>query len=252
MVGIRRIFQSCAVFLLVALLSATLAALEVPPLNNTPVNDLANILSASEKTEITQFLRELDRDSKAQIAVLTVPSLEGDDIDSFAMRVADKWQIGEKGLDSGVLVVVAFAEHEITIKTGYGVEGNLTDAKCGLIIRNVIVPAFQKGQYGQGIYAAVKSLAGIVLNDESLIAEDAVEESHEDSTDGIIAAVFMLFIFFTFISMAGRRRGFMLLPLFFPSIGRGGGSGFSSGGSGFSGFSGGGGHFGGGGARGKW
>jgi uncharacterized protein len=250
MVGIRSVFLSCAVFFLIFLCPATLAALEVPPLNNTPVNDLANILGASEKAKITQFLRELDRDSKAQIAVLTVPSLEGDDIDSFAMRVADKWQIGEKGLDSGVLVVVAFAEHEVTIKTGYGVEGNLTDAKCGLIIRNVIVPAFQKGQYGQGIYAAVKSLAGIVLNDESLIAEDAVEESHADSTDSVIASIFFLFVFFTFFSKAGRRRGFMLFPLFFPSIGRSGGSGFSSGG--FSGFSGGGGHFGGGGASGKW
>jgi uncharacterized protein len=250
---------------LFVLTAAFAAPLETPPLNG-PVNDLAGILRPQEKSEITSFLLNLNQNSKAQIAVLTIPTLDGDDMESFSMGVADTWQIGDKKLDSGALLVIALAEHEIAIKTGYGVEGNLTDAKCGLIIRNVLAPAFQQKQYGPGIYEAVKTMAGVILEDETLISPKAQEDRATDTVSGaIFSAIFMLIMFCAFVWIGGSRRrtgfrssfaGAMLGSALGNMAGRGGsrssfGGGFSGGG--FSGgFSGGGGSFGGGGAHGRW
>ncbi|GMO12754.1 MAG: hypothetical protein Ta2A_22920 [Treponemataceae bacterium] len=237
-----------------------LSATEIPPLTGAIV-DAAKLLSAQEKTQIENFLRDFDQKTDAQIAVLTVKSLsdsfqndffQSEDIDSFALRVAEKWKIGQKGIDSGVLIVIAHNEREIAIKTGYGVEGNLTDAKCGLIIRNVIAPAFQNGEYGKGILDGCKTIAGIVLNDETLISENALSDaSKNDAQESGGAALAFFVCFIVFMLFSSRSRIGWLPFLFFPRFGgagRGGSSGYTSSPR----FSGGGGRFGGGGASGKW
>ena len=243
-------------FIIIAYLcvqSAFLFALDVPPLNG-PVNDYAHIFTASETQELNEYLYTIDRQSDLQIAVLTIPSLEGENLEDFSIRVAEKWQIGQKGKDSGVILVIAVQDRKLRIEVGYGLEDRITDAQSSSIIRSVITPHFKQQEYGTGVLLGVKNLAGLALQDESLISE-AVKEAdrHDDSFIPLPLIIFLIIIL-----LLGSRfmPGGLFWPLLFLSSGRKGGhsrrgGGFGSGGFG-GGFSGGGGRFGGGGSSGSW
>ena len=112
-------------------------ALSVPALD-TPVNDYARLLNTEEKENLIRYLGELNRKTGIQIAILTVTGLDGEDIESFSIKAAEKWKLGQQGKDNGAIVVVALKEHKVRIEVGYGLESTLTDAQCGLIIRNII------------------------------------------------------------------------------------------------------------------
>lgn len=219
----------------------------------SPVSDNAHIFSAQERDSLASFLEDLDRRTGIQIAVLTVPSMNGEDIESFSLRHAEQWKLGQAGADNGVLVTVAMKEHDVRIETGYGSEGTLTDALCARIIRNVIVPAFQRGEYAQGISSGVKSIAAVLTSDESLVS--ARNETAEAEKNGAIPAPVLLLIVLVYLIIfmavfSGTGRRIWWLPFFF---GGGGRSGFSGGSRGSGrGFRGGGGSFGGGGASGHW
>lgn len=242
-------------------------ALEPPPLTGRVV-DRAGILSQEKKSQIESYLQSLEESSGIQLAVLTVPSLEGGDIASFSIKVAQSWALGQSGKDNGALLVVAMREKKIRIEVGYGLEGKLTDTKCGLIIRNVISPKFQSGDFAGGIMEGVRNIGGVAADDEALVSKSVAKEKSGGASELIAALVFM-FVFILFGTMvlpniAGGRRWW--LPWFFFSQYRAEekirqreyrrthpqppvGSGPSFGGGGFSG---GGGHFGGGGASGGW
>jgi len=243
-------------FIIIAYLcvqSALLFSLDVPPLDG-PVNDYAHMFTTSEIQELNSYLYTIDRQSDLQIAVLTIPSLEGDNLESYSIRVAEKWQIGQKGKDSGVILVIVAQDRKLRIEVGYGLEDRITDAQSSRIIRSVIAPQFKKREYGKGVLLGVKNLVGLALQDESLIS-DAVKESDRQSDDSIPLP---LIIFLIIIFLFGSRfmPGGLFWPLLFLSSGRRGGysgrgGGFGSGGFG-GGFSGGGGRFGGGGSSGSW
>lgn len=230
--------------------SAVLFALDVPPLNG-PVNDYAHIFSADETQELNAYLYNIDRKSDLQIAVLTIPSLEGESLEDYSIRVAEKWQIGQKGKDSGVILVIAAKDRKLRIEVGYGLEDRITDAQSSRIIRSVIAPQFQQQEYGKGVLLGVKNLAGLALQDESLISEAAKEARRQD--DDSIPLPLIIFLIIIFLFGSRFMPGGLLWPLLFLSSGRRGGgySGRSGGGFG-GGFSGGGGHFGGGGSSGSW
>ena len=232
-----------------------LSALDVPPLTERVV-DNANLLNASETEALTSLLESLEEATGAQIAVLTVATLAGDSLESFGIRVADTWKLGQKGEDNGAILIVALAERKIRIEVGYGLEDKLTDMKCGLIIRNVIAPHFQNGDYGEGITAGVKNMVGIVAGDEELVSKRVADETLP--TDVIPIAAFIIFflinVLFAMISARYNRR-YPSSRISRSAFGSGffsssSGGGFSSGGS-SGGFSGGGGGFGGGGG-GAW
>ncbi len=248
-----------------------LAALDAPEMNG-PVNDLALIMNSAEKSELTSYLQAVSDQTGVQVAVLTVDSLKGDSIEAFSMRVAEKWKLGNKEKDTGAILVVSVQDRAIRIEVGYGLEGELTDLKSGLIIRNVITPAFKNGTYGEGIIAGARNMVGIATGNAEIVAENVRNPpSEENSGSGFAGIIFFIIFVLMMMGGAGRRRGGgggllwgMLLGSMLNS-GRSGhsssGSGHSSGGSfrsggGFSGggggFSGGGGSFGGGGASGGW
>ena len=233
-----------------------LSALDVPPLTERVV-DNANLLNASETEALTSLLESLEEATGVQIAVLTVATLAGDSLESFGIRVADTWKLGQKDEDNGAILIVALAERKIRIEVGYGLEDKLTDMKCGLIIRNVIAPHFQNGDYGGGIAAGVKNMVGIVAGDEELVSKRVADETLP--TDVIPIAAFIIFflinVLFAMISARYNRR-YPSSRISRSAFGSGffsssSGGGFSSGGS-SGGFSGGGGGFGGGGASGGW
>lgn len=230
-----------------------------------PVVDAANLLSDSEYNSLSTFLSKLSRDTGVQIAVLTVPDMGGSDIESFSMEHAEKWKLGQKGKDNGALLTVAMDEHAVRIETGYGTEASLTDAKSSRLIRNVVVPAFKKGNYSEGIIECARSMAGIITSDPELVSAAVSKDSSSDehSEMPVPVLLFMIVFFGIYISLfvyavtrsKRRRRGhFTVIPPFVPPVFRSGNrGGFSGGFSGGHGrFSGGGGGFGGGGSSGSW
>ncbi len=245
--------RTAAALALIAFAAAGAFALKVPALNG-PVNDLANVMSAGERQSLDAYLRSVSDQTGKQIAVLTVPSLEGESLEDYSLRVAESWGLGKKGEDGGVLLLVAMAERAIRIEVGYGLEGSLTDAKCGLIIRNVIAPQFRNGRYGQGIAEAARNIVGIATDNAEIVSRSVREESRGSSGGGIGGIAFFI-IFFIFILPRLRGRG-ILGPLILGSMlssgRRSSWSGGSRGGGFGGGFSGGGGGFGGGGASGGW
>ncbi|MDD3310555.1 YgcG family protein [Pseudodesulfovibrio sp.] len=256
----------CAVLLLAAVPAR---ALEAPSFSGY-VTDRAHMISAEAKAAMEDRLAELDRTDSTQVAVLTIPSLEGDSLEDFSIRVAEAWKVGHKGSDNGVLLIVSKGDHKIRIEVGYGLEGVLTDILAGQIIKNIIGPHFRAGDYDAGFIDGVAAIAGAVRGEYS--APPAAERRR--SRSGILPFIVVpMILIIGLTELFGRRRRYSPLSsgeaiqgrtihrpgsaaatLFFLSLlggPRGGGFGGGGfGGGGFGGFGGGG--FGGGGASGDW
>lgn len=262
--NMKKIFLS-AVCCVLALTSVF--ALKVPELTG-PVVDNAKLLNEVSYRLLSDELTAISEQTGTQIAVLTIPTLDGLDIESYSMAVAEKWKLGSKEKDDGVLLCIAFAEKKIRIETGYGVEGNLTDTKCGLIIRNVIAPSFQRGDFNKGIVDAVHAIEGeLGVGDVKPVTFSEGQSQNNGPAPGAIIILFILFYIFVVTgALSTKFPGLRWLPwaMLFgrPSSHHhysnhhddffGGFGGGSSGGFGGGGFSGGGGGFGGGGASGGW
>lgn len=253
--------------------------IKVPAMNG-PVNDNAGLISSSDEAKLAEYLNRINDKTGIQLAVLTIDSLEGHPVEMYSMAVCEEWQLGQKGEDNGVLLLVAFQDHEFRIEVGYGLEGTLTDMASGIILRNVITPYFKEGEYSTGILAGMMAIGLAVAPSEAGLMEGVPQTTvtkSGNSTDAEdVFAGFVFFIVFTLILMSGvskafrrgryrrygyrRRRsglGQAAETLFWLNMlnnsssghrsnGFSGSSGFKSGG-----FSGSGGHFGGGGASGK-
>lgn len=145
------------IFFMLLLCPCQLLALEAPPLAGR-VSDLAKLLSPEALQRLERKLAEFERETSNQVAVLTVPSLQGDNIDQFSIRVAEAWKIGQKGKDNGVLLVIAQAERKVRIEVGMGLQGVLPDITSGRIIRDVMRPHLKSGNYDQGVTVGIDSI----------------------------------------------------------------------------------------------
>lgn len=238
---------------------ANLFALDVPALQGR-VNDYANVISKNDEQQINEYLTNVENQTGIQIAVLTIPSLKGEDIAAYGVKVAEKWKLGQKGEDNGALLLVAMEERELRIEVGYGLEGLLTDAKCGLIIRNVIIPEFKDGDYSGGIKKGVMNIGGIACGDTEIVDKKVLNEEDEDSGAGLVFMIIWMIFIFVIITSKGGIFKWIFLSNVSRNVGRNINAGNHSsihksggfGGGNFGGFSGGGGHFGGGGASGHW
>ena len=171
-------------------------AVSVPVLSR-PVMDTARMVSEEIQTRLDGEIRNVYDRTGVQIAVLTVPSIGDETIEDFSMRVARTWKLGQRGVDNGVLLVVAEQEHALRIEVGYGLEGSLTDAACGIIIRKIIAPRFKEGDYSGGIADGVNAVIGIAEKDETVLARISQYESEEDSSSWIFLVVpFVIFALF--------------------------------------------------------
>lgn len=148
------------------------------PTLNSPVVDQANLLTENQKQEISQRILALHEQGKAQIGVVIVPTIGQEDIFDFAMRIAEKWQLGSAKQDNGLLMAIAVNDHRIQILTGYGLEGVIPDIVASRIIRNQITPYFKQAQYAQGIDAGLVEIERI-LNMDPEVAQQAAQELKE-------------------------------------------------------------------------
>jgi len=241
--------------LLWVVLTVTSAARDIPNYRGF-VSDYAGLLSGSERTALEMKLREFNTSTTTQIAVLTVNSLEGETIEDFAIRVAEKWKVGQKGLDNGAILIISKTDHRLRIEVGYGLEGIIPDIIAGRIIDNIIVPEFKAGNFSGGIDRGVEAMMSAAKQEyDAIPGKPPTAAGRSGRTVGNLIYVLIMAAFLPIFILGGlsrRRRGlFWGGPFGGFHIGGGsfGGHSSSSGGS-FSGF--GGGSFGGGGASGSW
>ncbi|MCF0264854.1 TPM domain-containing protein [Acinetobacter guillouiae] len=154
------------------------------PTLNQPVVDQAKVLSAAEKQNLEQQIRDIYRQGKAQIGIIIVPTTGQEGIFDFAMRVAEQWKLGSAKQDNGLLIAVAVNDQKIHIATGYGLEGVLPDIMVSRIIRNQITPDFKQGQYAQGLQGGVNEIERI-LNLDPEIAKQAADELKARQTQAL-------------------------------------------------------------------
>jgi len=151
----RRLYRPLLASIVFVLLVTSLAApLDVPPLKGR-VNDYAGVMSQEQIRSLETRLAQFEQETGHQVAVLAVPTLEGEDIEGFGIRVAESWKIGKKGFDNGVILLVAIKDRRLRLEVGYGLEGVLPDAIAKTIISNYIVPRFRAQDYAGGIVAGV-------------------------------------------------------------------------------------------------
>ncbi|BDG04554.1 TPM domain-containing protein [Anaeromyxobacter oryzae] len=253
--------RALAIALAVAASAPAVAATPIPPLTG-PVVDQAGLLDGGAVRRLTDLsvrARGGAGGQGVQLQYLIVKSLEGEPIEDYSIRVAEAWKIGSRGKDNGVLVTVAVQDRAVRIEVGGGLEGGLTDAQSSRIIRGTIVPAFQAGRFGDGLYdAGVQILGALGALPSGVGPVRRAPQGLHLSTLAILA-IFVLVFVVRAISGFGPRRRRSLWWGGGPWIGGGGwgggrggwgGGGFGGGGGG--GWSGGGGGFSGGGASGRW
>jgi uncharacterized protein len=163
-----RILAVCILWLALAFPAL---ALEVPLLQGH-LNDYAGMLSPAASAGLEQQLADLEQTDSTQIVVLTIPTLGGESLEEFSIKVAEAWKIGNKGVDNGVILLVAKAERKVRIEVGRGLEGKLTDLLAGRIIRAEIAPRFKSGDFDGGITAGVNALVSVVRGEYKAVPRD--------------------------------------------------------------------------------
>ena len=227
------------------MLALSVSAFDESTLEQRYVNDFSGTLTDQEIDSIEGFLTLLERNSTLEFAVVLVDTLEGGDVFDASLRAAEYLAVGKSDADNGLVIFIAVSDREYFIQVGQGLEGAIPDIIAGRVGNEVLVPAFQSGNYGQGIYDALQVFAGYALQDESVISAFESSSSSQSDSWKIDLIIFIIFITFIIISSRGKGRGGFI---FIPGMG---GLGKGRGGSGgFGGFGGGG--FGGGGAGGRW
>jgi len=240
------------------------------------VVDAAGIIDQAARQQLTQKLADFEAKSSDQVVVVTVPSLNGEDIESYSNRLFRAWALGQKQEDNGILLVVAPNDRKVRIEVGYGLEGTMTDALSSVIVNGTIIPAFRTGDYSGGVVQGVDGILSVLSGDAAELEARAKRNAETSAGSDDIDWVFVVFITFWALIFFGGFGMAILTPIFGQKIGpgkyrwlgmvidmnsRGGsggggfsgrGGGWSSGSSGGGGFSGGGGSSGGGGASGSW
>ena len=169
---------------------------------NGSVNDFANIIEPSWERRIAQSIKRFESETGHEIAVLTVKELpKRSSIETFAIEVARTWGVGKAQRDNGVLLVVAFNNRQMRIEVGYGLEGSLTDASADAIIRRVLVPAFRKDTFGQGIDDGVKAIIDVIRGEPPPTRNSKYRTSSSEAVDFIFLAFLIFFLMiFPFLS----------------------------------------------------
>ncbi len=221
-------------------------ALEVPALTG-PVVDLAGVFNRNEEIDLSNALNHYQQKYGPQIQILTIPSLEGDVIENYSIKVVDQWKLGDKKREDGVLLLLALNDHKVRIEVGRGLEGTLTDLGTSHIIRQM-TPYFKESRYAQGMVSGLSAIMASLGGElENIPLQKEVRHQEMMSHAFTVIFIILFILFFIAKTLTGNfgtgfgRRGYYTS-----------GGGFSSGGGGGSSWSGGGGGFSGGGSSGSW
>lgn len=198
-------------------------ALDVPQLKGR-VNDYASILSPETAQKLEVTLSAIESSDSTQIVVLTIPSLEGEVLEEFSIKVAEAWKIGQKNLDNGAILLVSKNDRKLRIEAGRGLEGKLTDLISGRIIRSEIIPKFKEGDFNGGIEAGINAIVSVVRGEYK--ASETNTGRKESGKNPIFTLLIFLFVITAALSgiskILGGTSGAVLLPIIslfsFPGI----------------------------------
>ena len=270
-------------FLFASFISSNAFALQIPEKPQAYVNDYAHLLSDNARGQIENTLTDFEKTTSTQVVVAIFPSLEGEALEDFSIRLAEKWKIGSKKNSNGIILLIFRDDHKIRIEVGYGLEGALPDITASQIIRNEITPAFRAGNYDKGVSDAVHAIIQCTKGEYNAAINEPIVDTFQKHS-GIMFILLILYLILPIACYAGiviasilnfgfpagfvigsitASFFFVLRQLFMAAsagttisshgTGGWGGGSYSSGGFSGGGFSGGGGgSFGGGGASGGW
>ena len=190
--------------LLLCCLPAAAYGLDVPRLQGY-VNDYAGMISPSVKSRIVEELRAFELSDSTQIVILTIPSLEGENIEEFGINVAELWKIGQQQKDNGVLLIVSKQERKVRIEVGRGLEGKLTDLMAGRIIDQVIKPRFRQGDFDGGFVAGVSTLIGATRGEFK--AEQRPVQRGQKGFPPLLTFLLFFGVFILFLGIYSRILG---------------------------------------------
>lgn len=262
-----------ALCLVIAVGNIACSQTQFPPLTGY-VNDVAHLLDNATKKSLTERLAELEEKTGDQIVIVTLPTLAGNDIETYSNSLFRTWKLGQEKINNGVLLVIAPNEREVRIEVGYGLEGELTDALSAVIIDSFILPNFRKENYQKGIIEAIHAITKVITENDSDFSSrikekaKAVEKQRKlAKKEEMIINIIMFLILFIMVGLPtlamifGKKvapqkylwMGIIFTPWFLNlnAVGRRSGGIFGNH-SGGGGFKGGGGSSGGGGATGRW
>jgi uncharacterized protein len=224
------------------------------------VNDFAHVLDQNSIAQMDDICRQIDEKAHAKIAVVTIHSLDGSDIESYAVTLFQQWGLGSKSTNRGVLILYAIDDHRDRIEVGYGLEAILPDGKTGGFAREA-VPLMRAGQYGQALLLVTSRVAKVIADDAGIqlanLQPEAPFERDNQPSGGISAGGVILLIIVILIVLLTPLRSLLFGMLLSGMFGGGGGGRYRGGGGGFGGSGGfggfgGGGMSGGGGSSGSW
>ena len=264
--GLAALFAALFALASLTFVTSAQAAPKYPALTGQIV-DTANLVSPEDEAAILAELRSLEGASTDQVAIVTVPSLEGYPIEDYAIGLARQWQLGQKDKDNGLLLLVAPNERRVRIEVGRRLEPVMTDILSAAIIDTAILPRFRRGDFSGGIRAGVQDIKSVLLGDAEAVKERAKSRTPEDDPMAFVTLLLFIAIVLFMIwlsSRAERQMADMAHPndrrrskrrrpggiVIIPGGSGDWGGGWSGGGGG--GWSGGGGGFGGGGSSGSW
>lgn len=221
-------------FILICITFCTNIYAKVPyePTNDFFVNDFANILSNSTEQQIQNISVNTQNATSAQIVVVTVPDLDGRDIEGYANELFNDWKIGDSEKDNGILLIISSGDRKVRIEVGYGLEGAINDAKAGRILDDVAIPYMKDNDYDTAVVGVVTQIQGIIYNEYGI--EGGFDNYQNEEKLEVISAILVIgvTIFFIFLRIFLASKGIFIFGGF---GGRGGFGGGSFGGGGFSG-----------------
>jgi len=242
-------FAALSVFLIG--LSSFAFALNVPERPEGRVSDYAGMISPSARQILETTLAQFEQETSNQVVVVTFPSLEEESLEDFSIRLAEKWKIGQKGKDNGVIFLIFKNDRKMRIEVGYGLEGALPDLTAGIILDQIVKPRFREGKFDEGIIEGVQAIIQATKGEFKAVKK---QEDVGSIFFPILVFLVALYIIWQAIRGGGNYRSNRYQRKWGESgsgwIGGGSMGGSSSGGGG--GFGGGGGGFGGGGSSGGW
>lgn len=219
-----RLAFGCALAVAAFSFAASAFALDVPPLTGRVV-DLAHALPNSTVESLTAQLAAHEGRSSNQVAVLIIPSLEGEPLEAFSHRVATSWKLGKNGTDNGVLLLLAVGDRKIRIEVGYGLEGVLTDIRSAHIIRNEIVPRLRAGDVAGGVTNGINAIVRTIEGTYQATEQTTPQPEHDVAGQIVVAVMVGLLVGLLFANvhrfvgpMAGAGVSILLAPWLVPAL----------------------------------
>lgn len=224
------------------LVAAAACSLEVPPTPRTYLTDLAGVIPQAQVAGIEERLGAIEQRTGHQVIAVFFPSLEGEPLEDFTIRCAERWKVGRKGIDDGAIFFAFVRDHRMRLEVGYGLEEKVPDAVAHRLLDESVKPEFARGDYAGGVVTLAGGLESVFRGEP--LPQVARRDRSNPPSVGLIFLVIAVLLLRVLLGGGRRYRG--------GGFGGWYGGGFSGGGFSGGGFSAGGGSFGGGGASGSW